>query len=101
MLKMERTCNSLKCNVLHEGKLIGHMNGVNLTQWFLKNKYSYKGSFSNFVTKNPEHRCVGITVDIIFLDLKLVAKDSRIEWINAFGLNGTFQSLRIEYCDIE
>ena len=53
MLKMERTCSSLKCDVLLEGKLIGIMEGVNLIQWFLKNKYSFKGSFSRFITFNP------------------------------------------------
>lgn len=101
MLKMERTCNSLKCNVLHEGKLIGYMDGVSLTQWFLKNRYSYKGSFSNFVAENPEYNRVGITVDIVFLDLNVMAKDAKIEWINAFGSNGTFQASSIEYCDVK
>lgn len=99
MLKMERSCNSLKCDVLSEGELIGYMEGVNLIQWFLKNKYSFKGSFSNFVTLNREDCRAGMTVDVIFKDKKLIARDAKIEWINAFGTNGTFHSLKMEYYD--
>ena len=100
MLKMERACSSLRCNVMCNGELMGRMEGVNLTQWFLKNKYSYKGSFSNFITINPADSRSGITVDIIFLDKNLVAKDSRIGWIKAPGKNGTFQASRMEYYEI-
>lgn len=94
---MERTCNSLRCDVMCEGKLIGRMEGVCLTQWFLKNQYSYKGSFSKFFTENPDDCRPGIVVDIIFSDKKLIIKEARIGWINAFGPNGTFQAAGIEY----
>lgn len=99
MLKMEKTCNSLRCDVLIEEKLIGHMEGVNITQWFLKNQYKYKGSFSNFETVNPDDFHAGIIVDIVFQDKKLIAREARIEWINAFGKNGTFTASRMEYYD--
>lgn len=100
MIKMERTCSSLRCNVICEGELIGRMEGVNITQWFLKNRYSYKGSFSKFITKNPADSCSGITVDIIFLDRNLIAKDAKIGWMRAPGKNGTFQASQIEYYEI-
>jgi hypothetical protein len=101
MIKMERTCSSLRCNVVYNGKLIGRMEGVSLTQWFLKNKYSYKGSFSKFITENPADSCSGIIVDIIFLDRKLIAKDAKIGWIRAPGKNGTFHASKIEYYDTD
>ncbi len=97
MLKMERTCNSLKCDVLYNGELIGYMEGVNLIQWFLKNRYSYKGSFSKFITLNPVDDYSGMVVDIIFSDKNLIAKNARIEWIRAPGMNGTFQASNMEY----
>lgn len=97
MLKMERTCNSLRCDVRHKGKLIGRMEGVSITQWFIKNKYSYKGSFSNFFTENPDYCHPGIIVDIIFSDRNLIIKEARIGWINAYGSNGTFQAAGIGY----
>ena len=97
MLKMERTCSSLRCDVMYNGKLIGHMEGVTLIQWFLKNKYSYKGSFSKFLTFNPADSCSGIIVDIIFSDKNLIAKNARIGWIRAPGCNGTFQASKMEY----
>lgn len=97
MLKMERTCNSLRCKVMYKSELIGRMEGVCLTQWFIKNKYKYKGSFSNFFTENDDYCSPGIIVDIIFSDKKLIIKEARIEWINAFGTNGTFQAAGIEY----
>lgn len=40
---------------MHKGKLIGYMDGVGLIQWFLKNKYCYRGSFSRFITDDPEY----------------------------------------------
>ena len=100
MIKMERTCSSLRCNVVREGELIGRMEGVYITQWFLKNRYSYKGSFSKFITFNPDDCCPGITVDILFLDRNLMAKDAKIGWMRAPGKNGTFQASQIEYCEI-
>jgi hypothetical protein len=96
---MEKTCNALRCEVIYKNSLIGHMEGVNLTQWFLKNKYSYKGSFSNFVTFDPEDCRAGIVVDIIFNDKNLIARNAKIEWINSFGKNGTFTASRMEYYD--
>jgi hypothetical protein len=75
------------------------MEGVNVNKWFLKNKYSYKGSFSNFVTFDPEDCCAGIIVDIIFSDKKLIVRDAKIEWINSFGKNGTFNASKMEYYD--
>lgn len=94
---MERTCNALKCDVLLEGELIGRMDGVSLTQWFIKNRYAFKGSFSKFVTFNPEDCHAGIIVDIVFNDKKLIARKAKIEWINAFGDNGTFTASKMEY----
>lgn len=100
MIKMERTCSSLRCDVVCDGKFIGRMEGVSLTQWFLKNRYSYKGSFSKFITENPAYCCSGVTVDIVFLDRNLIAKDAKIGWMRAPGKNGTFQASRIEYYEI-
>ncbi|HML05147.1 MAG TPA: hypothetical protein VK426_05170 [Methanobacterium sp.] len=99
MIKMESTCSSLKCDVIYKGSVIGHMEGVNLIQWFLKNKYCYRGSFSNFLTIDPEDCCAGIVVDIVFNDKNLIAKDARIEWINSYGKNGTFNAAKMEYHD--
>jgi len=100
MIKMEKTCGSPKCSVMHEGKLIGHMDGVGLIQWFLKNKYCYRGSFSRFITDDIELNRQGITVDIIFLDKKLMAKNAKIEWLKAPCKNGTFIAKNIEYCEV-
>ncbi|MGB9936689.1 MAG: hypothetical protein ACPK7O_03130 [Methanobacterium sp.] len=100
MLKMERTCNSLRCDVLLENKLIGHMEGVTLNQWFIKNKYSFKGSFTKFITIDPEDCRPGITVDIIFPDKNLIARSARIEWIRAPGKYGTFRASKMEYYQI-
>ncbi|MGZ7116895.1 MAG: hypothetical protein ACXVHS_05505 [Methanobacterium sp.] len=97
MLKMEKIYYSLKCDVLYENKLIGHMEGVRLTQWFIKNKYQFKGSFSKFKMFNPEEARAGMTVDIIFQDKNLMAKNARIEWINVVGTNGTFTASKMEY----
>jgi hypothetical protein len=96
MIKMERTCSSLKCDVLHKGIIIGKMEGVNVTQWFLKNHYSYTGAFSRFVTENPELNRSGIKVDIVFNDRNIVAKDACISWIRGPAKNGTFHAKRIE-----
>ena len=96
---MERTCSSLKCDVLLDSKLIGIMEGVNLTQWFLKNKYDFKGSFSKFTTFNPKECKSGIIVDIIFSDKKLIARNAKIGWLRAPGQNGTFNASKMEYYD--
>ncbi len=100
MIKMEKTCSSPKCDVLFEGKYIGYMDGVSLIQWFLKNRYCYRGSFSRFVTNDPQYSKSGITVDIIFLDKNLVAKNAKIEWLKAPGKNGTFIASNMEYYEI-
>ena len=99
MLKIERTCNCRKCDVLIEGEIIGSMEGVNITQWFIKNKYVIKGSFSEFMTFNPNNYHAGIDVDIVFKDKKLIVQKAKIEWINAVGNNGTFTASKIEYYD--
>lgn len=101
MLKMEKSCSSFKCDVLIEGELIGHMEGVNVIQWFLKNQYSYRGSFSNFETIDSDYCCPGAIVDVVFQDKKLIARNARIEWINAFGKNGTFTASKMEYFDAD
>ena len=96
MLKLEKTCNSRKCDVLIDGELIGYMEGVTLSQWFIKNKYAFKGSFSNLITFNHEDYA-GKIVDIVFIDKKLIARDARIDWINSYGKNGTFTASKMEY----
>ena len=99
MIKIERTCSSLKCDVVHKGEKIGKMEGVCVTQWFLKNHYNYTGAFSRFVTEKPELSRSGIKVDIVFKDRKIVAKDACIGWIRGPSKNGTFSAKSIEYAD--
>ncbi|MDI6644673.1 MAG: hypothetical protein QME14_06390 [Methanobacteriaceae archaeon] len=96
MIKMERTCGCLRCDVIHNGEKIGRMEGVNVTQWFLKNKYSYTGTFSRFLSDIPYEDCAGTTIDIIFNDKKIVVKDAEIEWIRNSTKNGTFHATKIE-----
>lgn len=100
MIKMEKACSSLRCDVFCKGKLIGKMEGVNITQWFLKNQYRYTGAFSRFTTTKPELSRSGITVDIIFRDRKIMAKDAAIGWIRGPNKNGTFLAKSIEYSEI-
>ena len=59
MIIMEKTCGSYKCDVMHDGKKIGYMNGVNLIHWFVKNRYRYTGTFSRFVTSDPSESPFG------------------------------------------
>ena len=99
MIIMERTCGSYKCDVMHEGKLIGHMDGVNMIQWFVKNKYRYTGTFSRFITTDPDDSQSGIDVDIIFSNKRIVIKDARVEWMKSPNNNGTFHSYKIENHD--
>lgn len=99
MIKMERSCSSLKCDVMHKGELIGMMEGVSVTQWFLKNHYNYTGAFSRFVTSKPELSRSGIKVDIIFTDRNIIAKDACIDWIRGPSKNGTFSAKSIEFAD--
>jgi len=96
---MERTCNSLKCDVLLEDRLIGHMDGVNLIQWFLKNKYLFKGSFSRFITFNARDCQAGMIVDIVFADKRLIVRNARVEWIREPSKNGTFNASKVDYYD--
>lgn len=101
MIKMEKTCGSIKCDVLCDGKVIGEMDGVIITQWFLKNNYRYTGTFSRFTTKNPELSRSGITVDIKFRNSKMMAKQASIDWIRGPSKNGTFLAKNIEYNEAE
>ncbi len=99
MLKMERTCDALRCDVYFEGELVGIMEGVNLIQWFIKNKYSYRGSFSKFMAFDQEFEKIGTIFDIVFRGKKVIVRNVRIQWINAFGENGTFTASNLEYFD--
>ena len=93
---MEKTCGSPRCDVIQHGKNIGHMDGVNMTQWFLKNRYRYTGTFSRFITDNPDDSHSGIEVDIIFPDKKLIIKGAMVEWMKGPCKNGTFHASNIE-----
>ncbi len=93
---MERTCGSYKCDVIHDGELIGHMDGVNLIQWFVKNRYRYTGTFSRFITDNPKHSQSNINVDIVFANKRVIIKDARVEWMKNRNQNGTFHAAKIE-----
>jgi hypothetical protein len=97
MIKMERTCGCMRCDVILEGEKIGTMEGVYLTQWFVKNRYRYTGTFSRYLTENPNCLEPGITVDIIFPN-KIVIKDAFIEWIRQPNGGGTFNARGIESC---
>jgi hypothetical protein len=96
MIKMERCCGSLRCDVIQEGIKIGHMDGVNLTQWFVKNRYHYTGTFSRFITLDPDNSHSGITIDIAFLDKPFLIKNARVEWMKSPMRNGTFHAEKIE-----
>ena len=96
MIIMEKTCGSYKCDVMRKGKLIGYMDGVNLIQWFVKNKYRYTGTFSRFVTNDPDDIQSGIDIDIVFSNKRIIIKDATIEWIKSENQNGTFHAAKIE-----
>jgi hypothetical protein len=96
MIIMEKTCGSYKCDVMRKGKLIGYMDGVNLIQWFVKNKYRYTGTFSRFVTNDPDDFQSGIDIDIVFSNKRIIIKDATIEWIKSENQNGTFHAAKIE-----
>lgn len=96
MIKMEKTCASPKGEVVKEGKKIGYMDGLNVIQWFLKNKYKYTGTFSRFITEDPDDSQSGIQIDIIIPEKRLIIKDARIEWMKNTFKNGTFNAKRIE-----
>ena len=97
---MEKTCGSYKCDVMQDGKRIGRMDGVNLIQWFVKNKYRYTGTFSRFVTNDPNESQSGMDIDIIFSNKRVIIKDAKIEWIKSQNQNGTFHAARIESYEI-
>ncbi len=96
MIKMERTCGCMRSDVMLNGKKIGTMEGVYLTQWFVKNRYRYTGTFSRYNTEDPQHRTPGLTVDIVFPDKHIVIKEAFIEWIREPGGSGTFNAKGIE-----
>ena len=96
MIIMEKTCGSYRCDVYQGDELIGHMDGVNLIQWFVKNSYRYTGTFARFKTKDPMHNQSNIKVDIVFANKRIVIKDARVEWIKNRNQNGTFQASKIE-----
>jgi hypothetical protein len=96
MIKMEKNCRSPKCDVIMEGRKIGYMEWVNLIKWFMKNRHTYKGTFSRFITENPENSQSGIQIDIIIAEKKLVIKDARVEWMKSPLNNGTFRAEKIE-----
>jgi hypothetical protein len=100
MIIMEKTCGSYKCDVMQEGKRIGRMDGVNLIQWFVKNKYRYTGTFSRFVTNEPTECQSGMDIDIIFSNKRVIIKDAKIEWIKSQNQNGTFHAAKIESYEI-
>ena len=100
MIIMEKTCGSYKCDVMQDGKRIGRMDGVNLIQWFVKNKYRYTGTFSRFVTNDPNESQSGMDIDIIFSNKRVIIKDAKIEWIKSQNQNGTFHAARIESYEI-
>ncbi len=93
---MERSCGSLKCDVLYHGKKIGYMDGGNMIQWFLKNRYRYTGTFSRFITDDPECSKSGIKIDIQMQDKNLIIKDAKVEWMKSPQSNGTFHAYTIE-----
>jgi hypothetical protein len=85
---------------MQEGKRIGRMDGVNLIQWFVKNRYRYTGTFSRFVTNDPTENQSGMDIDIIFSNKRVIIKDAKIEWIKSQNQNGTFHAARIENYEI-
>ncbi len=62
---MEKSCGSPRCDVMKKGEKIGHMDGLNVIQWFLKNRYKYTGTFSRFITEDPDDSHSGIKIDIV------------------------------------
>lgn len=100
MIKMEKTCGSPKCEVIHNGEKIGRMDGVNVIQWFLKNRYRYTGTFSRFITDDPDDSHSGIKIDIIIPEKRLIIKDACVEWMKSPLNNGTFHAEKIESYEI-
>lgn len=93
---MERTYGCLRAIVLFEGKKIGTMEGVYLTQWFVKNKYRFTGTFNRYLAEDSQFRSPGARVDVVLPDKNLIVKNVFIEWIRKSSGNGTFNAERIE-----
>lgn len=96
MIKMERTYGCLRATVLFEGKKIGTMEWVYLTQWFVKNKYRFTGTFNRYLTDDSEYSCPGARVDVVLSDKHIIIKNVFIEWIREPSGSGTFNAERIE-----
>lgn len=96
MIKMERTYGCLRAKVLCQGKEIGTMEGVYLTQWFVKNKYRFTGTFNYYFTEEPEYMIPGARVDIVLPDKEIIVKNVFIEWIRKSSGSGTFNAEKIE-----
>ncbi|HSO25239.1 MAG TPA: hypothetical protein VLR54_01315 [Methanobacteriaceae archaeon] len=96
MIKMERTYGCLRASVLFEGEKIGTMEGVYLTQWFVKNKYRFTGTFNRYLTEYDEFCRPGARVDVVLPDKELIVKNVFIEWIREPSCSGTFNAERIE-----
>ena len=86
----------MRADVLYEGKKVGTMEGVYLTQWFVKNKYRFTGTFTRYFTEDSKYRESGAKVDIVFQDKKIIIKKACIEWVKEPMGSGTFNALGIE-----
>ncbi|MDI6702556.1 hypothetical protein [Methanothermobacter wolfeii] len=95
MIRIERTCACLKASVLLNGEEIGVMEGIYLTQWFLKNRYHFTGTFIRFTPLDEEFNRSGIKVDIYLPDQNIILKEAIIDWLSDTG-RGTFRARRIE-----
>jgi len=95
MIRIERTCASFRASVIIDGAEIGVMEGVYLTQWFLKNRYHFTGTFIRFIPSDEKFNRSGITVDILLHDQNLILKDALIDWLSETR-KGTFRARRIE-----
>jgi hypothetical protein len=96
MIKMERTYGCFRANVLVDGRQIGTMEGVYITQWFVKNKYRFTGSFNRYLTDEPEYYQPGVKVDVVLPEKQIIVKNVFIEWIRKPSGSGTFNAERIE-----
>lgn len=96
MIKMERTYGCFRANVLVDGRQIGTMEGVYITQWFVKNKYRFTGSFNRYLTDEPDYYQPGVKVDVVLPEKQIIVKNVFIEWIRKPSGSGTFNAERIE-----
>ncbi|ADL59235.1 MULTISPECIES: hypothetical protein [Methanothermobacter] len=95
MIRIERTCASFRATVIQEGEEIGIMEGIYLTQWFLKTRYHFTGTFIRFIPSDERFNRSGLTVDIHLHDQNVIVKDALIDWLSDSG-RGTFRARRIE-----